>query len=70
MPLTVNVGYSEKLGRPDYGSVGASCHIECELDGQLADDDPEQFQLKLRDLYAACVSSGSGGIGPPQRGRC
>src|SRR5579872_4019536 len=55
MPLTVNVGYSEKLGQPDFGSIGASCHIECELDGHLAFDDPETFQSKVHDLYAACV---------------
>jgi len=54
MPLTVNVGYSRKLGRPDFGSVGASCHVECELDGQLAFDDPEKFQSKIRELYTAC----------------
>jgi hypothetical protein len=57
MPLTVNVGYSEKLGRPDFGSIGASCHIECELDGRLADDDPEQFRNRLRDLYANCAQA-------------
>jgi hypothetical protein len=55
--LTVNVGYSQKLGRPDFGSVGASCHLECELDGQLAFDDPEQFQSKIRELYAACAQA-------------
>jgi hypothetical protein len=57
MPLTVNVGYSQKLGRPDFGSVGASCHVECELDGRLAFDDPEEFQSKVRQLYAACLEA-------------
>jgi hypothetical protein len=57
MPLTVNVGYSQKLGRPDFGSVGASCHVECELDGPLAFDDPEKFQSKIRELYAACAQA-------------
>jgi hypothetical protein len=57
MAMTVNVGYSEKLGQPDYGSIGASCHIECELDGRLALDSPDAFQNKVRDLYAACVGA-------------
>jgi hypothetical protein len=57
MPLTVNVGYSQKLGRPDFGSVGASCHVECELDGRLALDDPENFQSKIHQLYAACAQA-------------
>ena len=54
MPVTINVGYSEKLGQPDFGSIGASCHIECELDGRLVFESPEAFQEKVRELYAAC----------------
>jgi len=54
MPVTINVGYSEKLGQPDFESIGASCHIECELDGRLVFESPEAFQEKVRELYAAC----------------
>jgi hypothetical protein len=57
MPMTVNVGFSQKLGQPDYGSIGASCHIECELDGGLLDHDPNMFQSKIRELYAACAQA-------------
>lgn len=35
MPMTVKVGLSKKVGQPDYGSLGASCDIELELDGGL-----------------------------------
>jgi hypothetical protein len=55
MPLTVNVGFSQKLGRPDFGSIGASCQVECEFDGSLLDHDPDAFQTKIRELYAACA---------------
>ena len=32
MPMKLNVGVSRKVGLPDYGSVGASCNLELELD--------------------------------------
>ncbi len=35
MPLTLNDGLTKEIGLPDYGSVGASCHVEIELDGSL-----------------------------------
>jgi hypothetical protein len=57
MPMTVNVGLSQKLGQPDCGSIGASCHVECELDGGLLDYDPNMFQSKIRELYAACAQA-------------
>jgi hypothetical protein len=53
MPLKLNVGVSRKLGLPDYGSAGASCHLELELDGTLLDRDPEAFQTRVRQAYAA-----------------
>lgn len=56
MPLTVNVGFSQKLGQPDYGSIGASCNVECELDGILLGN-PDEFQSKVRDLYVACAQA-------------
>ena len=39
MPLKLNVGVSRKVGLPDYGSVGASCHLEVELDSTMIDRD-------------------------------
>ena len=57
MPLTINVGYSEKLGQPEYGSIGASCHVECELDGRLVFDDPDEFHAKVRELYSGCTKA-------------
>jgi len=57
MSMTVSVGYSEKLGQPNFGSIGASCHIECELDGRPVFDDPAVFHAKVRELYAACANA-------------
>ena len=57
MALKINVGFSEKLGQPDYGSVGASCNLECELDAELLFRDPERFRQRVQDLYAACTQA-------------
>ena len=35
MPLRLQVGLQQKVGRPDYGSLGAACQVELELDSQL-----------------------------------
>jgi len=53
MPLQLNVGVSRKVGLPEYSSVGASCHVEVELDSSLLDD-PDGFQARVRGAYSAC----------------
>jgi hypothetical protein len=53
MPLRLNVGVTRKVGLPEYSSVGASCHVEVELDTGLIDD-PDGFQDRVRDAYVAC----------------
>jgi hypothetical protein len=54
MPLTLNVGLSRKIGLPDFGSLGASCHVTVELDGHLIQHDLEAFHRHVRQAYAAC----------------
>jgi hypothetical protein len=53
MPLKLNVGVSRKLGLPDYGSVGASCNLEMELDAGLLERDLDGFQALIRGAYVA-----------------
>ena len=54
MPTKVSVGLSKKQGLPEYGSIGASCNVELELDGQILDGDLDRFRQHVRRAYIAC----------------
>jgi hypothetical protein len=52
--LKLNVGLTKKVGLPDYGSLGASVHVEVELDSALLQADLEGFHSKVRQAFVAC----------------
>jgi len=52
--MKLNIGLSKKVGQPDYGSLGASCHVEVELDSTLLQQDLDAFQQRVRGAYIAC----------------
>ena len=54
MPTKVSIGLSKKAGLPDFGSIGASCHVELELDGQILDGDANRFRQHVQRAYQAC----------------
>ncbi len=53
MPMKLNVGVSQKVGQPNYGSVGASCNLEMELDASLIEKDLDGFHARIRAAYVA-----------------
>ena len=59
MPLRLNIGLSKKLGLPDYGSLGASCNVDIELDAALLQTAPEAFQRHARNASDACRRAGA-----------
>jgi hypothetical protein len=54
MAVTLSVGLQKKVGLPDYGSLGASCHVEFEIDRSLIDQDLDGFHHKAAGAFAAC----------------
>ncbi len=54
MPMRLNIGLTKKHGLPDYGSLGASCHVEIELDQSLIVSDLDGFQERVRRTFTAC----------------
>jgi hypothetical protein len=54
MPLKLNVGLSKKVGQPEYGSLCASCHVECELDAAFLATELDRFHAHVRETFLAC----------------
>ena len=54
--LTLNVGFSRKVGEANYGSRGASLQLQLELDSGLIQQ-PDELQDQIRGLYAIARQS-------------
>jgi hypothetical protein len=54
MALKLHVGLSRKVGLPRYGSLGASCAVEVELDQGLLFHDVDAWQARVQEAFAAC----------------
>jgi len=54
MPLKLSAGISKKMGLPNYGSLGATCHVEVELDAGLLTQDLQTLHRHVRGAYVAC----------------
>jgi hypothetical protein len=54
MAVKLSVGLQKKIGLRNYGSLGASCYVEFEIESSLLFDDPAGFQQKVRSAYRTC----------------
>lgn len=54
--LKLNVGLSRKVGEPNYGSRGASVHLELEVESALASD-PQTLQDRIRAMFRLARAS-------------
>lgn len=54
MTTRLNVGVSRKVGQPHYGSLGACCHVDIEIDQQTVADDPQGLQRRIEKAFAIC----------------
>lgn len=68
MPLTLNVGVSRKIGQPDYGSLGANCHVEVELDTALLREDLDAFHRHIRNAFVQCRQAVDDELAQAQQG--
>ena len=54
MAVKLSVGLQRKIGLPEFGSLGASCHVEFEIDSSLLEHDLNGFHQKVSDAFVAC----------------
>ena len=54
MAAKLSVGLQKKLGLPGYSSIGASCHVEFEVETSLMESNLEGFHQKVHSVYSAC----------------
>ena len=54
MAAKLSVGLQKKLGLPGYSSIGASCHVEFEVETSLMESNLEGFHQKVHSAYSAC----------------
>jgi hypothetical protein len=45
------------VGQPNFGSLGASCHVDLELDSQMLREDPDRLRVKIQEAFAVCKQS-------------
>ncbi len=56
MPMKLSVGFSKKIGMPNFSSKGATVNLELEVDSTLVAE-PDRLQERIRDLFGLAKAS-------------
>ena len=54
MAMKISVGLQKKVGQPNFGSLGASCYVEFEIDPALIESNMDGFHNKVNGAFLAC----------------
>jgi hypothetical protein len=54
MTTKLTVGITRKHGQPNFGSMGAECRLEIEIDSRHVDDDQSVLTDHIRQAFAVC----------------
>ncbi len=54
MSSKITVGLNRKVGQPNYGSLGASCHIDLEVDTQSVLSGGQEMIDRIRRSFELC----------------
>jgi len=50
----IHVGITRKVGQPNYGSVGAECHLEIEIDSNPLRSPDENLPYRIQEAFNLC----------------
>ena len=53
----ISLNVNKKLGLPEFGSCGASCAIDFEIDSATLTDRPDEFTRRVQAAYRLCRES-------------
>lgn len=67
MPLRIQCGWSRKAGLPDYSSVGASVHLDLEVDSDVVRQ-PRELRRKLEYLFEQARQAVDAELHAPESG--
>ena len=66
--MKLNVGFTQKVGDPNFGSRGASVNLELELDSGLVGD-ADRLKDRIRQLFTLAKASVAEQLGEPPTDR-